>query len=191
MSELAPHYKLERATVENGLFAALEAAWKEELESLHEPQAYAEPHLEHARRIISERIPNYGIYVLHDGDGLYVGMLHANTARLPKTTGVTLRVNWILLSPRYDFQEVSEDEFARLSASVLFGAVRLAQGEEMKAHHVKVHLTNMGDKQFARGVAYAMHEHGSPSEVGVRGNWLHIDNVRPHGGGDDDLRGVL
>lgn len=191
MTDISEPYRLDRATPENELFSKLESAWEEELRRLEEPEEYAEPYLQHARRIIADQPSNYGIYVLHDGQGQYVGMLHANTARLPKTSGVTLRVYWILLGPQYDFLEVSAEEFARIAASILFGAVRLAQGNEMTAHHVKVHLNNLGDKQFARGVAFTMREHGSASQVEVRGNWLHIDDVRPQGGGDDDLRSVL
>ena len=191
MTDMTPHYRLERATSENELLSMLETAWMKEVQDLGESEDYAQPQLEHARRIVGDGFPNYGIYVLHDGKEQYVGMLHANTARIPKTSGLTLRLNWILLSPLYDFEEVSEEEFARVSAGILFGAVRLAQTDEMKAHHVKVHLNNMGDKQFARGVAYTMFEHGSAAQVGVRGNWLHLDNVRPQGGGEHELRRVL
>lgn len=185
MTDMSPHYQLARATPDNELFEQLRKAWLEDVRAFDEVEDYANPYIEHAERIISDRFSNYGIYILHNNQGKYVGLLHANTARLPKTTGVTLRVNWILLGPRYDFEEVTGEEFAQVSASILFGAVRLAQGQssEMKADHIKIHLINLGDKQFARGVAYTLLEHGSASQVAVRGNWLHLDHIRPQGGG--------
>lgn len=177
MFEIKERLPLVRATPDNGHFDKLKQQWIEEILRYEGDGAeYPSPMLSHAERIVPEMKPRYGIYVLSDSKGYYHGMAHLNVAALPKTTGETLRVVWVQLSPQYDYEELHSEDFARVTGSVLYGVLDLARGD-MKADHVKVHLTNMGDKQFAHGVAFALQGSSRDEVIAIRGNWLHIDNV--------------
>ena len=149
-----------------------------------DPDEFALPQLNHAMTIVNDRASkNYGIYLLcHEkkGGDQYYGLTHVNCARLPRTTGKTLRINWTLLSPQFDYTDVSQDVLTVFSASIVHGLMTLAQeGHEMPADHVKIRLINIGDRRYVVGFAKALEYQKMASDVAVKGNWLHIDNIKP------------
>lgn len=182
-AEMEKPLSLIRADHKNALFDELNQQWHGQLQAYGATmEEYAAAHMQHACDIAGEkpRSARYGIYLLHDfaedGERIYHGLLHANAARLPQTTGVTLRFNWILLSPQYDFEDIPVNDFAKVSAGVIFGGAKLCQ-KELKADHFKVHLRSIGDRRFAVAMAYGLAINKDETTVEVRGNWLHIDNV--------------
>jgi len=173
-------FSVERATPSNGLFQQLREQWDGSLATYNEDPAFFRlPFLEHAEKIANESPPssNYGIYILRDEHGTFHGLFHANLARLPKTSGKTLRVLWILSAPKYEFEDVSETDMALLISSVLVGSLNLAEGE-MDANHLKILLDGQAERRFAHG--FAFHAKGKLTKivVEVRGAWLHMDNIR-------------
>ena len=163
-------------TSENAFFQKLKAQWEGECSQFGESLAdYAAPQLEHAEKIANEATVDqgYGVFALRSSDGSYDCLMHVNRARLPSTTGETLRIVWILIAPRFDFSEISVSEFARLASGVIHGAIGHSDtGNPTK--HVKIHLSGMGDREFFTGVALGLQENSAFETVAVRGNWLHI-----------------
>lgn len=164
---------MRRLSTADGTFDQLIEQWEAECSEFDEQLAgYATPHIDHARRICSEDPPDnrYGIYAL-EADGRFTCLMHANIARLPGTTGLTLRLLWVLLAPRFDFGEFDAQSFAQLAAGLLHGAIDNAR--QVGATAIKLQLTGVGDHTYFRGVAA-----GVGAETGmvlkVQGNWLHI-----------------
>jgi hypothetical protein len=157
------------------LFAQLEAQWKAECERLGESyDEYAAPSIDHARNISAEDPADkkYGIFALKE-DEEYVGILHANWARLPRTDGKTVRVLWVLLSPKFDFEDVKAHDVAKVTAQLILGALGLAKAE-MASRNIKLHIGNMLDRQYVTGIAAGLTGQGVFASAEVRGNWLEI-----------------
>lgn len=166
---------LVRVTNENGLFEKLREQWQNQCQRFGEDLAdYAAPHLDHAARICAENPPDprYGIYAVQSGNE-FECLMHVNQARLPGTNGWTLRVLWILLAPRFDFEEIDASGFATIATSIIEGAIEIANSEPNSAH-IKIHLSNMGDRRFFIGVAYALRGHAAFELIETRANWLHM-----------------
>ncbi len=136
---------------------------------------YAKNSLEHARTIVNngaEGQPGYSIYSAGFDNETHC-LLHVNRAELPGTVGITQKVLWVLLAPKYDYVTVTPDKIARVAFEVIFGALNLCK-EEGLANHIKIHMGNLADREFFAGVAYSLRGMGDLSNVEIRGNWLHM-----------------
>lgn len=170
-----------RAQEENGLFRQLEAEWGRQCDAFGEDiDDYATPSMAHAREIVAGKhdTDKYGIYVLVNG-AHHECLAHCNVARLPGTTGKTMRMVWVLLAPKYDFDETEPSVLASIAAALVIETIRLSAGNEepqMRADHIKIHLSGVGDRQFFSGVAHALQGAGHVQDVVIRGNWLHMSH---------------
>lgn len=170
-----------RAQEENGLFRQLEAEWGRQCDAFGEDiDEYATPSMAHAREIVAGKhdTDKYGIYVLVN-DTHHECLAHCNVARLPGTTGKTMRMVWVLLAPKYDFDETEPKVLASIAAALVTETIRLSAGNEepqMRADHIKIHLGGVGDRQFFSGVAHALQGAGHVQDVAIRGNWLHMSH---------------
>jgi len=166
---------LTRLTSENGKFEELKDEWKKQCDEYGESfDDYATPAIQHAEKIASENPPDatYGIYAGVVGDE-YQCLMHINQAALPKTTGKTLRILWVLLTPKYDFVDVKHQDLARLSAEIIVDAVNLASSD-LKSDHIKIHLGNFADHRFFGAIASGLQAIKFFNEQAIRGNWMHI-----------------
>ncbi len=172
--------RLLRAEADTGVFQELEAQWRGQCEELNELyDEFAGPSLDHARRVASDplRKETYAIYALQDSTGEYVCLSHINVARLPGTAGRTLRVVWVLMAPRYDYEEIAPDTMAQLVAGLFELVIDLASGgqdERMAAEHIKIHLTGLGDRRFFGPAVQHLKSSEILQDVETRGNWLHL-----------------
>src|SRR3954468_3356170 len=108
--------KLLRVDNENVLFRDIEQQWSRQCDEYGaEFDEFAAPAIEHAKEISDGKLltNQYGVYTLIDDDQFEL-IAHLNTVRLPGTVGVTLRVLWILIAPKYDYVDVSADILARV-----------------------------------------------------------------------------
>jgi hypothetical protein len=129
--------------------------------------------MEHAKKRVDEGSgsQDYSIYsALMDGN--HECILHVNKARLPQTDGVTQRIMWVLLAPKYDYNPIDANEIAKVASEVILGAIELCKNDN--AQHVKIHIGNLGDREFFAGVANALRSFGTLKSVEFRGNWLNI-----------------
>jgi hypothetical protein len=136
------------------------------------------PHISHARSIVSEPVPDkkYGIFAL-DSDGRVDAIMHVNRANLPRTKGFTLRVNWVMLAPRFEFSEVSESDFARIAADIIYGSLLVSE-KEMKCENVKIRMANLVDRKFFLAFEQAFQRQPEFSYVGLQGGWFHLSRKK-------------
>lgn len=157
-------------------FATLESEWAKQCDAYDDDfQSYATPSVDLARSVANEepQHPNYGIYALSAAGDDFSGIVHVNRARLPKTDGTTLRVLWLLLAPKHDFEDVAPELLATISARLIVGVFTLAKNE-LRSDHVKIHLGNAVDRSYFTGIAVALSSQGLFKDCQVKGQWLHF-----------------
>lgn len=153
-------------------FALLEKEWAEQCAHFEDEFSnYSTPSVDFARTISNENPPhqNGGVYKLDYGHGASA-IVHINCARLPKTEGKTLRVLWLLLAPRFDYEDVEPKVLATITANLILGAVKLAQSDGAK--QVKIHLGNSIDRAYFSAIAVALATQDIFSDPAIRGQWL-------------------
>lgn len=165
---------MELCRLDSAAFSGLEEDWNGQCRAFDEDfEEYAAERIAHARSLASENDnPNYGIYALRHGED-FEALMHINRAALPRTSGHTLRVVWILLAPKYDFGELTSSDLAKITMGIIFNTLELSD-LVMTSEHIKIHLGNMADRQYFSGIALGLENLPSLSDVRVRGNWFHI-----------------
>lgn len=164
-----------RLDVTNGLFGALEADWAGQCAAFGDDfQNYASAHIDHARGICGENPPdaNYGVWALHI-EGEYDGIAHVNRARIKGKDGETLRILWLLLAPKFDYEDVTPEKLAQITTELILEAINLA-ATDLPAQHVKIHLGNTIDRLYFSSVAVALSAAKVCKDAAVRGNWLEL-----------------
>ncbi|VUX47089.1 conserved hypothetical protein [Candidatus Defluviicoccus seviourii] len=109
-----------------------------------------------------------------------VCLSHCNVAELPRTGGKTLRVNWVLLAPKYDYEDTPPELVADIATAFVRESIRLSRGElipDFRADHIKMRLHGLADKALFEGIASTLKGmERDLRDVGFRGNWLHMSN---------------
>ena len=143
-------------------FSAIRGQWAAQCKEFGEEiDSFATISMEHASKIVEEGSGNqdYSIYsALMDGN--HECILHVNKARLPKSDGITHRIMWVLLAPKYDYSTIDANQVAKVASEVVLGAIDLCREES--SQHVKIHIGNLGDREFFAGVANALRSFGNP-----------------------------
>lgn len=168
---------LERLT--SSTFKMLEESWKAQCDAFDEDfSEFAPERLEQARKVAAEDPPDrrYGIYALSDGSA-FDALLHGNKAQLPSSTGHTFRMVWVLLAPKFDFDDLDASEFARVSRNLINASLEVARNDT-SIHHIKIHLGNFADRQYFSGVADGLAASGGFWDSRIRGNWIHLSPKR-------------
>ena len=169
-----------RASIENDAFGELETEWRAQaIDSSESFEEFARPYVDHARSIASEEPshPRYGIFLLRNGAGSYECLSHCNVAELPRTRGRTLRVNWVLLAPKYDYEDAPPEALAQIAAGLVKEVLRLSRGDilkEFQAEHIKIRFGGWADRRFFEGVAFTLSAFAELRDPCFRGNWFHV-----------------
>lgn len=166
------------------VFEKLDEQWRAQCATYGEDyEEYCAGQIDYSRGVATSQEDGVssGVHVLMDEESCEC-FAHLNTARLPQTHGVTLRVVWITVAPKYDFEDVAPDRLARIAASLFAEIIQMAQGKRgprMAADHIKVQLTGIADRRFMVGFAAALQQEHRLDGVAIRGNWLHMSLAAP------------
>lgn len=117
-----------------------------------------------------------GVYAIQDAQGAYEAICFLNGAFIPKFTGRVLRVRHLILAPKYDFGDYSEDEYARL-LSIIFERVLTESDSNLPCPHVKVHFRSPADVAIFRKFAEKLDQFGHFSSVKMVGSWLFVSKA--------------
>ena len=159
-------------------FAQLEKSWALECERYNEVYVdYCSEQLNHARKICGETPPDerYGIFALNLDDG-FEAIVHVNRANIPGPPGHTLRLVWVLFSPRFDFEDVSADIVAKMYSEIIFASIEMSKGN-LNCKHLKIHLGNFSDRNYFAGVVSGLRMASQFSSVGLAGNWFQLSHA--------------
>lgn len=163
-----------RVSSENGLWQQILDQWRSQAEGFDDDfESYESGALSIIRPLAEgPQAKNVAIYGL-EIDGAYAAIAQLNTALLPKTTGVTLRVRMMLLSPEFDQGSHSIDEYGDLMGHILSNTILVAKNE-MKADHVKFHLRSPADRTFFTTMGISLGNQNVFTAVHTTGSWLYI-----------------
>lgn len=153
-------------------FSNLMNSWAKQSASVGEDFGdYATPSIRLAKDVCDEDPPdkNYGIFALSDERGI----VHVNSARLPKTRGKTLRVLWLLLAPSFDYEDITPQLIANIAAELIMGSYLLAK-DPFKVQQVKIHLGSAVDRRYFTAIAVALASQKIFQNPEIRGQWLHF-----------------
>ncbi|WP_216635756.1 hypothetical protein, partial [Magnetospirillum moscoviense] len=75
------------------------------------------------------------------------------------------------------FTDVAPEELGSIAADFLYGGYELCQ-TIMPSNEMRMHLGGMVDRQFALGLAAGLRRRDSRTDAVVKGNWLHLLNLR-------------
>ncbi len=156
-------------------FEGIRSEWDAQCKGFDESiDEYVPSFMEHARRVVVDGSGSQDYSIFSASlNGECACILHVNRARLPGTSGLTQKVMWVLLAPKYDFMDVSAEVVAEVASEVISGAIELCISEG-KSEHIKIHIGNLADRQFFAGVAYGLQTLKNLKDVSIRGNWLHM-----------------
>ncbi|MDE4173592.1 hypothetical protein PXK01_05465 [Phaeobacter sp. PT47_59] len=117
-----------------------------------------------------------GVYGIQGDDEAYEAVCFLNGAFIPKFTGRVLRVRHLILAPKYDFGDYSEDEYARLLSTV-FERVLNESDTRLPCPHVKVHFRSPADVAIFRKFAENLDQLSHFSSVKMVGSWLFVSKA--------------
>lgn len=117
-----------------------------------------------------------GVYGVTNESGEYEAICFLNGAFIPKFTERVLRVRHLILAPKYDFGDYSEEEYAGLLSNV-FESVLDISDSELLCPHVKVHFRSPADVAIFRDFASNLDKLSHFSAVKMVGSWLFISKA--------------
>lgn len=120
--------------------------------------------------------PSTGVYASFDDIGSCRAICLLNGAFIPKFSGRVLRVRHLILSPKYDFEDYSAEDYASLLAAVFEDVLSVSDGE-IKCNHVKFHFRSPADVALFRDFAALLNEKEHFSAVKMIGAWLFVSKT--------------
>lgn len=117
-----------------------------------------------------------GVYAVQGDERSYEALCFLNGAFIPKFTGRVLRVRHLLLAPKYDFGDYSEDQYAGLLSRV-FNEVLEVSDSALQCPHVKIHFRSPADVEIFRKFADNLNGSDHFSYVKMVGSWLFVSKA--------------
>ncbi|MBR0654783.1 hypothetical protein [Plastoroseomonas arctica] len=156
----------------------IQAQWRQECVDLGENfDSFSPFAMAHVEKILLEDPPNprYGIFSF-SRSGQCDAIMHANSNIWPTTHGKILRIVWIFLSPRFDYEERDLAEIASVASGVISGAVALARSAEMTSQHIQLRMGTAFDRTMIASVGAVL---GTMSGITmkIRGSWVYLDGL--------------
>lgn len=157
------------------MMKAVEETWRDQCQAFNEDfEEFAPESMKHAIKICNEPVldPRYGIYGVFT-ENVADAIVHVNRASLPGSTGYTLRFVWVLLAPRFDFEDLTIEQFASVTSELINGAKEIAE-QDSDVEHLKIHLGNFIDRQYFSDIAVKLSSTKHFLDCRLRGNWFHL-----------------
>jgi len=166
-------FELRRIQKSDGSWDEFLGDWRAQCEGVGEDFCdYASEPLSVLETVIDSSDPTTWVVGVWNGEHFF-GACLVNSALLPKTTGKTLRVRQVVVSPLLDYGEVDDTVYADTLIALVFGVVKLSESD-LAAQHVKFHLRSPHDMMFFRAIGNALDKPGVFEAVEMKGAWLYI-----------------
>ncbi len=117
-----------------------------------------------------------GVYGVQNSEEEYEAVCFLNGAYIPNFTGRVLRVRHLILAPKYDFGDYSEDEYARLLSTVFEGVLQESDSN-LECQHVKIHFRSPADVAIFRNFGEKLNNLSHFSSVKMVGSWLFVSKA--------------
>lgn len=117
-----------------------------------------------------------GVFALQSSDNRSHAACFLNSTLLKGYDGKVLRVRHFVLSPYYDFEALSSDDYAEV-LSHFFHALIDCSEKTLPSPHIKLHYRSPNDRQFFATLAMQIRIAGQPWKIDSKGMWLHLTKV--------------
>ena len=166
-------YRLRRLFKADGTWDAFRGNWNQQYANVDDnADEYASEALKIVEEFAGDSKPNVWAYAVCDGE-TFLAAFMLNRAQLPETTGWTLRVRHVVVSPNLDFGIVDQGVYADVLVALLAGVVQLSESSH-RAEHVKFHLRSPHDMAFFHALGSSLDKQSVFSSVQKHGAWLSI-----------------
>jgi len=170
--------------LDDGTWSAFEADWKAQCAKAGEGyDDYAPNSLDVLRGIVDGRVPpvgppdRVGVSALRsDEDGCFYAACMLNLVRLPRLTGMTLRVRHVIVSPLIDFGIMDPNLYADVLIGLVGGVIHISESI-FEANNIHFHLRSPADIDFFRAFGKALDGADVFRSVQNHGAWLHIEKT--------------
>lgn len=109
-------------------------------------------------------------------DGSHDAICFLNGAFIPDFKGRVLRVRNLILAPKHDFANFSEEEYAKLLSGVFENVLRTSDSK-LPCPHIKFHFRSPADVSIFRKFAEYLNEESHFSSVKMVGAWLFVSKA--------------
>lgn len=170
--------ELVRVNKRDGSWAALEDQWRQQCENHGEDyDTYAEASLGtlHDECDDGQIDPASGVFALRDTAGGFHCACFLNSTLLKGFNGKVLRVRHLILSPHYDFADLSIERYSDILSSYFSQLIAVSK-TTLPSDHIKLHYRSPYDRTFFATFALNMRGTGVIKNVESVGMWLHITN---------------
>ena len=165
----------------DGTWAAFEANWQAQCAEAGEDYSdYAPNSVDVLRGIVDGRVPpvgppdRVGVTGLRcEEDGHFYAACMLNLVRLPRFTGMTLRVRHVIVSPLLDFGIADTNLYADVLINLVGGVIHVSESV-FEANNLHFHLRSPADIDFFRAFGKALDGADVFRSVQTHGAWLHI-----------------
>lgn len=168
--------KLNRLNKADGSLERLEKAWEDECSPFGEDfEAYSQASLATLRNECDDGAidPSTGVFGLEDEGGRIHAACFLNSTALKGYSRKVLRVRHFVLSPYYDFEDLSLDKYAEILADFFTALVNISDGE-LPSPHIKMHYRSPYDRSFFAAFGLHFRTSGRFTTVETKGMWLHL-----------------
>lgn len=158
----------------DGTWAALKDDWASQCSELCEDfEQFATDSIPVLEALAAQPETNASVYGLVCDKEKHHAVAQLNRAMLPGTSGWTLRVRHLILSPDYDFGALLVDDYAIAIGNVLLQTLAVAH-ETMPSDHVKFHLRSPADRSFFATLSSELSGITHFKDVRIVGAWLQL-----------------
>lgn len=168
--------ELVRLDLSDGTWDAFEQNWREICEGLGEDfDEYAMSSYTTLKDECDDENTDKdsGVFALKAKDNIFHAACFLNCTQLKGYTGKVLRVRHLILSPYYDFSDLSEGEYSDIFSQCFHGVMK-ASNNELEAKHIKIHYRSPYDRTFFSAFALALKSSQSIANIESKGMWLYL-----------------
>lgn len=168
--------ELIRMSHADGTWKSLEQQWERECETFGEDyRTYAMASVSTLRDECDEDAHggDTGVFALQDCQKRKHAACFLNSTLLKGYEGKVLRVRHFVLSPHYDFEALTTEDYAEVLTH-FFSALITCSECTLPSPHIKLHYRSPNDRQFFATLAMQLRITGQPWKVDSKGMWLHL-----------------
>lgn len=159
----------------DGSWDRLRAQWTSQCQIFNEEfENYAAGTFGVLEPLASGDNPEAGVFAL-ELDSEFSAISQINCTALPGYSGPVLRLRFLTLAPKFDFDTHSITEYSNLLMYIFSTVISLSSQEgPMNAKHLKFHLPSPSDRSFFAAVVTPLSKSDVFESVQMKGNWLYI-----------------
>ena len=121
-----------------------------------------------------------GVFAIKFEDNNYAAIFWGNLTRQAGYEGKVFRVRDLILSPKFDFGEYNDEQYAKLLSHIL-SQIFYYSCDKLPSKHIKIHFRSRGDIAILKNYVKYLEEQKVFQGVRCRGAWIDIEKKSVNG----------